>query len=434
MMQLDIAGTRHIIAAGETIVGSAPDAALMLGGEGVRPRHAVLLGSPVGAAIRAADAEAEVLLNGVRVGADPTPVLHGDRILIGGHELIAVDPTRTGNTQLFDSGAFADLLPRGRPPAAPAVNGRIVCLTDGREYRVREQLVFGRDAGSDVVVTGTDVSRRHAEIRPGPSGYVLTDSSANGTFVNGARTGPTHPLARADVIRIGNDEFRFYADAAPEGGGLSAGQPVGPPPGAAERLSDTMHAMPVFDRARLTPAAGPPTPPAMPAAGRPTPPAMPAPLASLLVRAGELRGRRLPIRSPAATIGRADSNDVVIADPSVSTVHARLERREAVWSLTDCGSTNGTFVDGEAVSGETPLGPGATLRFGDVSVLFEPLDETPEPGRSRPAAEAAPAGPASRPRPVRPPRAEVPAPGGVPVWLIVVIVAVLALVAFLLLS
>ena len=63
--------------------------------------------------------------------------------------------------------------------------------------------------------TGNEVSRRHAEIESTPEGYVLNDLSVNGTYVNGERVGRQHLLARADVIRIGHDEFRFYADVAP---------------------------------------------------------------------------------------------------------------------------------------------------------------------------------------------------------------------------
>ena len=43
---------------------------------------------------------------------------------------------------------------------------------------------------------------------------MLNDLSVNGTYVNGERVGRQHLLARADVIRIGHDEFRFYADVA----------------------------------------------------------------------------------------------------------------------------------------------------------------------------------------------------------------------------
>src|SRR5215212_2065584 len=160
MMHLEFGGARIPVPVGETIIGSAPGCAILLEGEGVRPRHAILQGTSQGAAaIRAGDSDAEVLVNGVRLGADPTPVLHGDKIQIGPHDILAVDTRRTGNTQLFDSGAFTDLTPP-RPsgasaPPAGATGGRLVCLTDGREYTITgESLVFGRDASSDVVVSG----------------------------------------------------------------------------------------------------------------------------------------------------------------------------------------------------------------------------------------------------------------------------------------
>jgi len=79
-------------------------------------------------------------------------------------------------------------------------------------------------------------------------------------------------------------------------------------------------------------------------------------------------------------IGRAEYNDVVLPDESVSTMHAKLQRREGVWVLVDVDSTNGTFVDGERVQGETPLAPGASVRFGDVQVVFDPADDAVEPG------------------------------------------------------
>jgi pSer/pThr/pTyr-binding forkhead associated (FHA) protein len=436
MMHLEIGGARVPVPAGETIIGSAPGSAIVLEGEGVQPRHAILQGTPQGAAaIRAAAPDAELLVNGVRLGADPTPVLHGDKIQIGPHELLAVDDRRMGNTQLFDSGAFTDLAPPPRPStptaAAGPTGGRLVCLTDGREYTITgERLVFGRDAGSDVVVGGTEVSRRHAEIQATPEGYVLNDFSVNGSYVNGERVGRQHLLARADVIRIGHDEFRFYADVAaptPPRSRRSVPQKTAPQPptGAGARLSDTMHGLP---------------PSALAGAVTPTQPQV-APLASLLVRSGSLKGRRLPVKVPVVNIGRADFNDVVIADPSVSTSHAKLQRRDDVWILSDLGSTNGTFVEGERLSGEVALGPGTTVKFGEVAVLFEPLDESapirrssgtqvlsailpsgggPEPGVGADATVDDSRGPTLRTR--RPIRASTPRPSGPPAWLITVLV------------
>jgi pSer/pThr/pTyr-binding forkhead associated (FHA) protein len=436
MMQLEVGGRRIPVATGDTVIGSAPWCAIVLEGEGVRPHHAVVHGTTGGAAaIRTAGADAEVSINGVRLGTDPTPVLHGDKIQIFEHEIVAVDPARAGNTQLFDSGAFADLPPvEAAKPPPQATGGRLVCLTDGREYSIgSEPLVFGRDATSDVVVTGGDVSRRHAEIQLGAGGYVLMDLSVNGTFVNGKRVSRSHLLARADVIRIGTDEFRFYAEAAPAAAPL-APRPVpseGPlrtPTGASARLSDTMHGVPL----------------SIPQDPTPTPPSAPVslPIASLLVRSGELRGRRLPITVAVVNVGRADYNDIVLADPSVSTTHAKLQRRDDVWVVTDLGSTNGTYVEGEPVTGETALTPGTTLRFGDVAALFEPHDE-PQPighraespgAEQRPAwvGEAPPAGP--RPAARRPIRAAAPKPSGPPTWLISLIVVAAIVIAYVLLT
>jgi pSer/pThr/pTyr-binding forkhead associated (FHA) protein len=438
MIHLETGGEKYPIAAGETVIGSALDSAVVLSGAGVRPRHAVIQGTSP-AAIRSAETEAEVKVNGVRLGTDPTPLLHGDKIEIGGHELLVVDPSRAGSTQLFDSGAFADLAPPSTKGTGTRSGGRLVCLTDGREYTVGSgQLSLGRDASSDVVVSGSDVSRHHAEIRSDPAGYMLVDLSVNGTYVNGQRIGKTHLLARADVIRIGNDEFRFYADPAdfapapqspPAPVPEAVAEPVPPPAGAGQRLSDTMHGIPSVEPQRVAPIA--------PEAG---------PLASLLFRTGDLKGRRLSIKVPVVNIGRGDYNDLVIADPSVSTMHAKLQRREAVWILTDLGSTNGTFVEGERLTGEAPLGPGTTLKFGDVIALFEPLDDEAPVARTHgtrlmerleakvraeaPVQEAQPA----RPRPRRPIRATPPRPAGPSPVMLVGLAVLLVILAYLLLS
>lgn len=441
MMQLEVAGKRYPVAAGETVIGSAPDAAIPLSGEGVRPRHAVVQTTSEGtAAIRPAEPGADLLINGVRLGADPTPVLHGDKIQIAGHEILAVDPNRAGSTQLFDSGAFSDLIPRNiSKQAAAATGGRLVCLTDGREYPIQGgTLVFGRDASADVVVSGNEVSRRHAEITAGADGYVLMDLSVNGTYVNGQRVGRSHLLARADVIRIGHDEFRFYADAAPPPAPMpprsAPPEPVRPPTGAGNRLSDTLLGLP----AEALKESETPTP------AQPTPAV--APIASILVRTGSLRGRRMPIRVPVVNVGRADFNDIVLAEPSVSTTHAKLQRRDGLWVISDLGSTNGTYVEGEPVTGETPLAPGTTIRFGDVAVLFEPHDDAPsgalagtrvidrvdaEPAQPPEAGEARPAEARPQRRPIR---ASVPKPSGPPTWLVVVLVLLAFGIAYLFLN
>ncbi len=375
MALLELGGKRFTIPVGEVTLGSNASCAISLTGAAVLPQHALLQGQADGQVIiRKASPAADVLINGVRLGAEPTPLLHGDKVEVGGHELTFVDERRSGSTQfvkaLPPAPAGAPAKAGAKPPAIGVTGGRVVSLTDGREYVIAgASLVFGREAGCDVVVPGKDVSRRHAEIVQTPRGYLLVDTSTNGTFVNEERVEGQRILARTDVIRLGDEQFRFYAEAAaattappppppplPPPGPTASPPQAGPPPGASERLRNTVHGLEAYV---------PPSPRA----------ATGGSLASFLVRSGGLAGQRLSVKPPVVNIGRADYNDLVVPDPSVSTSHAKLQRREGVWVLVDLDSTNGSFVDGERVKGEAPLAPGATVRLGDVQLVFEPSDD-----------------------------------------------------------
>lgn len=88
----------------------------------------------------------------------------------------------------------------------------------------------------------------------------------------------------------------------------------------------------------------------------------------------ELAGERL-------TVGRAEGNDVVLADDGqVSRVHAVLERLAGSWSVRDVSSRNGTFVNGTRVSGEARIGPGDELRIGRTRVVVRGDRATSDPG------------------------------------------------------
>src|SRR5436309_9404307 len=274
MPLLELGDRKFSLPVGEVALGSDAACAIPLTGAGVLPLHAMLQGQPDGqVVIRKATPAAEVLINGVRLGAEPTPLLHGDKVELGGHELTFVDERRSGITKYVQALPQKEGTGKGggaaKPAAVGTTGGRRVSLTDGREYVITgASLVFGREAGSDVVVVGKDVSRRHAEIVQTPRGYLLVDSSTNGSFVNEERVEGQRILARADVIRIGEEQFRFYADAAP-----AAGPPPPPPP-------------PPGPAASAPPAAPPP------------PPTPPAPPARLLPRRGPPTGPRPPAETP----------------------------------------------------------------------------------------------------------------------------------------
>lgn len=71
------------------------------------------------------------------------------------------------------------------------------------------------------------------------------------------------------------------------------------------------------------------------------------------------------------TIGRTVNNDVVIADPSVSRLHAYVRQADG-WVVADAGSKNGSWLGHTALEPrrEVALAPGAALRLGDVRFTF----------------------------------------------------------------
>ena len=61
------------------------------------------------------------------------------------------------------------------------------------------------------------------------------------------------------------------------------------------------------------------------------------------------------------TVGRVDGNDMIMPDYAISKEHAILEIRRGNYTIRDCGSTNGTMVNGKRLD-KKPV----NLRDGDV--------------------------------------------------------------------
>lgn len=77
-----------------------------------------------------------------------------------------------------------------------------------------------------------------------------------------------------------------------------------------------------------------------------------------------------PLLDAEYTIGRAPDNGIVIADGSVSSKHARIERTPEGFAVEDLESRNGTFVNGEKLEGKRLLADGDLLRLGKVMMTF----------------------------------------------------------------
>ena len=98
-------------------------------------------------------------------------------------------------------------------------------------------------------------------------------------------------------------------------------------------------------------------------------------------RAGGGAGRPAALQFPRGdgnlfSIGRDASCDLLIADMTVSRVHARLERTADGWLLTDLASTNGTRVNGWRVRGRGPVRAGDLVSFGTAEYSLSGADGT----------------------------------------------------------
>jgi pSer/pThr/pTyr-binding forkhead associated (FHA) protein len=420
MPYLQLNERQFALRVGETRVGGGTEADVLVPGGDASVQAVVDLSRESAVSIRRAGPAAAVRVNGVQLGAEPTPLIHGDKIEIGGAELFYGDDRKGGSTQFISSinlPDFTKLKPPAPGKATLATGGRVISLVDGREYQIPASgISFGRDAGCDVVIPSSEVSRRHAEIAPGDVGYVLSDTSTNGIFVNGQRVDAMQVLGRGDVVRIGTEEFRFYADQ------VSANA--------------------------AAPAAAAPAPTPAPVAAPASPPAPRPALATLeVVGTGPMKGQTFSLVSVLANVGRGPHNDIVIVEESVSDSHAKLQRREGVWYVTDLGSTNGTYIGGRRIASEEKLTSDADIRFGGVPLVFRATvtehATDPKVGTRQlsvdavkraaaapaPAAAAAPA-PRPRPSPVPLSSPEPVKRAGVPWWAWIVVLVIVGGAAF----
>ena len=427
MAYLQFHGKQYSVPAEGLTVGCYDGAALRLPGVDASARAVVTLAADGSAVIRRDATDAVILVNGVRLGIEPSPILHGDKVEMAGDELRYGDAKQGGSTQFVSSAQVAEMArAKGSAPAKPTLarGGRLVSLTDGREYAVPDDgITIGREVGNDIVIPSNEVSRKHAEIVPMPGGYQLTDHSTNGLFVNGVRVEQTQVLGRGDVLKLGPEEFRFYADTAkavaapPAPKPAAPAAPSAPPPAEPAPASAALPDLSIELESAFASAA--PAAPVVPAPVAPAAPIAPAavakaasvgrtPLATLeIINEGPLKGTRFEIHAALTNVGRGAFNDVALADESVSDSHAKIQKRDAGWFIVDQDSTNGTYVGGRRVQGEQRVEGAPDVRFGGIKMTFRPLataadegggtraiaavnaDQLQTPAAAKPAAEPA---------------------------------------------
>jgi serine phosphatase RsbU (regulator of sigma subunit) len=91
----------------------------------------------------------------------------------------------------------------------------------------------------------------------------------------------------------------------------------------------------------------------------------------LVLLEGAEPGRRVLLGTAPLTIGRDAARDVVLADPDVSRLHARVWVGGDQVFVEDQRSTNGTFIDGQVAIGPTELADGSLLTVGQQVLKLE---------------------------------------------------------------
>lgn len=214
------------------------------------------------------------------------------------------------------------------PAAPPADRGlRLTAVrTDGSagaSFPLRPpRTLCGRVEGEIRFPDDATISPRHAAFSVAGDRVTVEDlGTLNGTFV---RIKGSQPLAAGEEVRVGRQLLRVEPLPRPAAGAEEA-QAWGPPdPGQRMRL------------AQLLDGGGP----------------------------GELH----PLREGENVIGREAGDVVFPADRYVSARHARVDLRGEVVTLTDLGSSNGTF---RRIAGPTALTPGDQLLIGAQLLKLE---------------------------------------------------------------
>jgi hypothetical protein len=91
----------------------------------------------------------------------------------------------------------------------------------------------------------------------------------------------------------------------------------------------------------------------------------------LRVEAGFRAGRELILSRAETTIGRGEGCDVgLFGDPQIQLLHARIVVQQGRYLLEDLDSDSGTYLNGERVTGPTPLYAGDLIELGRCALRF----------------------------------------------------------------
>ncbi len=96
-------------------------------------------------------------------------------------------------------------------------------------------------------------------------------------------------------------------------------------------------------------------------------------MATLILRLDRAPETVIELRLGVNRFGRVAGNEFCIEHPTISSRHCEIHLTSEGVKVRDCGSTNGTFVNGERIT-EAELLAGQTLQLGDVELFVDNTD------------------------------------------------------------
>ncbi len=191
---------------------------------------------------------------------------------------------------------------------------------------------IGRSQNNEICIREQHVSRQHAVIRYQDGVFMISDlGSANKTFVNDQLLTEPFPLMDGDVIRLYVPIVNFSAVVTAED----------------------------EENARAT--------------GTFIMPSDQTKRPKLIITTGPQEGNEIPLLVDLVRIGRAVATatwEIGLQDPSVSRPHAKIEKLQESWFITDLNSSNGTLLNEAPLTTTQQLADGHVITIGQTKILF----------------------------------------------------------------
>jgi pSer/pThr/pTyr-binding forkhead associated (FHA) protein len=235
----------------------------------------------------------------------------------------------------------------------------LLLAENGSVTTINDSVVVGRDAACDLVINDGRISRKHAELRLTETGIEIEDfGSINGTQLNGVSIEGVVSLAHGDTISFNHTAFSVQDSSAAEevdsGATIIGMAPIKiTPPETVKAEEKTSSAALPGSWVESGASEGTQILSSITAADLKVLPASTSESPQLIAYGdgGEQQVFDLTITDGPGPdvweIGRIDSCDIVLDDPSVSSRHAQLIHQGGRWKIVNLVSTNGLFINGE---------------------------------------------------------------------------------------